>query len=45
VKLAEAAPGLPFDHARYEIIEEAWPEDERERIERLHAETEAEVYQ
>jgi radical SAM protein with 4Fe4S-binding SPASM domain len=44
VKLAQAAPGLPFDHARYEIVEEAWPEDERAAIERLHAETEAEVY-
>jgi radical SAM protein with 4Fe4S-binding SPASM domain len=26
LELREAAPGEPFDHARYELIEEAWPE-------------------
>jgi radical SAM protein with 4Fe4S-binding SPASM domain len=27
LELREAAPGEPFDHARYELIEEAWPEE------------------
>jgi radical SAM protein with 4Fe4S-binding SPASM domain len=26
LELREAAPGEPFDHARYELIEEAWPD-------------------
>ena len=26
IELAEAAPGLPFDHGRYRLIEEPWPE-------------------
>jgi hypothetical protein len=25
IELREAAPGEPFDHATYELIEEAWP--------------------
>lgn len=24
----EAAPGVPFDHGRFEIVEEAWPPEE-----------------
>jgi radical SAM protein with 4Fe4S-binding SPASM domain len=27
LELREAAPGEPFDHARYELIEEPWPEE------------------
>jgi radical SAM protein with 4Fe4S-binding SPASM domain len=34
----EAPPGLPFDHGRFELIEEPWPPDELERIrERVRA--------
>ena len=40
VVLAEPAPGKPFDHARYEIVREAFPEDERRKIEALNAEVE-----
>lgn len=28
----EAAPGEPFDHGKFELIEEPWPEDELGRI-------------
>jgi radical SAM protein with 4Fe4S-binding SPASM domain len=31
VVLAEGAPGLPFDHGRFEIVEEDWPLAERLR--------------
>lgn len=27
----EAAPGAPFDHGRFEIVEEAWPPEELDR--------------
>jgi radical SAM protein with 4Fe4S-binding SPASM domain len=27
LELREAAPGEPFDHARYELIEEPWPQE------------------
>jgi radical SAM protein with 4Fe4S-binding SPASM domain len=27
LELREAAPGEPFDHARYELIEEPWPDE------------------
>jgi len=43
VRCVEAAPGLPFDHARYEVYREPWPASERAAIERLHAEVEAET--
>jgi radical SAM protein with 4Fe4S-binding SPASM domain len=43
VRCVEAAPGLPFDHARYEVYREPWPDSERAAIERLHAEVEAET--
>ncbi len=40
LELREAAPGEPFDHARYELIEEPWPEElvarAREVVEREH---------
>jgi radical SAM protein with 4Fe4S-binding SPASM domain len=44
VVLAQAAPGLPFDHARYEIVREPWPADERAAVEALHQEVEREVF-
>jgi len=28
---AEAAPGVPFDHGRFQIVEEDWPAEELER--------------
>jgi radical SAM protein with 4Fe4S-binding SPASM domain len=31
LELAAAAPGEPFDHARYELVEEPWPADLVER--------------
>ncbi len=37
VRMVDAAPGLPFDHARYEIVLEPWPAEERARIEKIHA--------
>ena len=33
----EAAPGLPFDHGRFSIVEEPWPEDELGRARALGA--------
>ena len=33
----EAAPGLPFDHGRFSIVEEPWPEDELDRARALGA--------
>ncbi len=44
VRLKTAAPGLPFDHAVYDVVREEFPADERERIERLTREAEAIVY-
>jgi len=44
VRMATPAPGLPFDHARYEIYEDPWPEDERKIIETLHETTLASLY-
>jgi radical SAM protein with 4Fe4S-binding SPASM domain len=41
VVLAEPAPGMPFDHARYEIVREPWPESERRAVQALHDEVEA----
>ncbi len=40
LRLVEAAPGLPFDHGRYEIVRDPWPADERARIEKIHADAE-----
>ena len=31
VVLVEPAPGAPFDHGRFEVVEEAWPKEELER--------------
>jgi hypothetical protein len=33
VRRTGAAPGLPFDHGRHEVITEPWPEAERRSIE------------
>lgn len=44
VKLRSLAPGLPFDHAIYSVEREAFPTDERERIEKLTSETEELLY-
>jgi radical SAM protein with 4Fe4S-binding SPASM domain len=44
VRLVEAAPNEPFDHARYVLEREAWPEEERAAVERIHLETEALVW-
>jgi hypothetical protein len=41
----EAAPNEPFDHARYVVEREPWPGDERARVEALHRETEAIVWE
>jgi radical SAM protein with 4Fe4S-binding SPASM domain len=41
VVLAQQAPGMPFDHARYEIVREPFPAEERAKIEALNAEVEA----
>lgn len=41
---SKPAPGLPFDHAVFDVVEEPFPRDERERIEKLTRETEAIVY-
>ena len=44
VRMVEAAPNEPYDHARYVVEREPWPADERARVERIHAETEAVVW-
>lgn len=31
VVMVEAPPGTPFDHGRFDVVEEAWPERELER--------------
>lgn len=33
---SEPAPGQPFDHGTFEIVEEPWPEEERAIAEQLH---------
>ena len=37
VKLVDAGSGEPFEHGHFELIEEAWPEHERERAEAIVA--------
>jgi radical SAM protein with 4Fe4S-binding SPASM domain len=37
VVLAEAPPGKPFDHGRFEVIEEPWPAAELERARKVAA--------
>ncbi len=44
VQRVEAAPNEPFDHARYVLVREPWPEQERVEVERIHRETEAVVW-
>jgi radical SAM protein with 4Fe4S-binding SPASM domain len=44
VRLAEAAPNEPYDHARYVVDREPWPEAERAIVERIHEETAAVVW-
>jgi hypothetical protein len=40
VTLGDAGSGEPFEHGRFELIEEAWPERERERAEAIVARSE-----
>jgi radical SAM protein with 4Fe4S-binding SPASM domain len=44
VRMVEAAPNEPFDHARWVLEREPWPADERAEVLRIHRETEAEVW-
>jgi len=44
VELVEAAPNEPFDFARWSLVREPWPADERAEVERIHRETEAVVW-